>query len=207
MNDISKVYLVHIITDKPPHELLLTIKIIYKRTTNACMQFFLITIMERYFNKDSIIADAIYGVLANGCRYYIDIHKGLLKVGKKTIVENWVAVDGKDISPKTDFDTFQNLLLELYERYTNAIPSKRENKKRFFYVKDIDGPLDIYRNYESRYDIQFLIESYLLGAIMNGTLNDVDSIFGKRYFWCHHQNKNLIIFKVCITNFLNSHKS
>ena len=139
----------------------------------------------------------------NGERFYIDFEQRTMKVGQAKLIDNseydtsQVLYDGKFDSSRTMLDKVR----ELYIAYKFSLPSERSDKKRRKYFKalSIDELTDEQLIYGTRREIaQYMLEAFILCAIINGDFIWDDEIHGK-WFYQDKTEQDLVILKNWIT--------
>ena len=135
----------------------------------------------------------------NGERFYIDFEQRTMKVGQAKVIDS----GEYDISQVLCDERFDNprILLdkvrELYISYKFSLPSERSDKKRKKYFKalSIDELTDEQLIYGVRREIaQYMLESFILCAIINGDFVWDDEIHGK-WFYQDNIERDLVILK------------
>ena len=135
----------------------------------------------------------------NGERFYIDFEKRILKVGQDKLIDNG-EYDTSQVLYDERFDNPQSLLdkvRELYGAYKFSLPSERSDKKRRKYFKalPIDELTDEQLLYGARREVaQYILEAFILCAIINGDFIWDDEIHGK-WFYQDKIEKDLVILK------------
>ena len=139
----------------------------------------------------------------NGERFYIDFEKRTMKVGQEKVIDNGeydisqVLYDERFDNPRTLLDKVR----ELYISYKFSLPSERSDKKRRKYFKalPIDELTDEQLIYSSRREVaQYILEAFILCAILNGDFVWDDEVHGK-WFYQDKIEKDLVILKNWIT--------
>ena len=139
----------------------------------------------------------------NGERFHIDFEQRTMKIGKDKVIDNGeydtsqVLYDEKFDSPRTMLDKIR----ELYITYKLSLPSERSDKKRRKYFKalPIDELTDEQLIYGVRSEVaQYMLEAFILCAIINGDLVWDDEIHGK-WFYQDKLEQDLVILKNWIT--------
>lgn len=139
----------------------------------------------------------------NGERFYIDFEKRTMKVGQTKVIDNGeydisqALCDERFDNPRTLLDKIR----ELYITYKFSLPSERSDKKRRKYFKalPIDELTDEQLIYGTRREIaQYMLEAFILCAIINGDFVWDDEIHGK-WFYRDKLEQNLVILKNWIT--------
>ena len=139
----------------------------------------------------------------NGERFYIDFEKRILKVGQDKLIDNG-EYDTSQVLYDERFDNPQSLLgevRELYVAYKFSLPSERSDKKhrKYFKAMRIDELTDEQLiNGERREVAQYLLEAFILCAIINGDFVWNDEIHGK-WFYKDKFEQDLVILKNWIT--------
>ena len=139
----------------------------------------------------------------NGERFCINFEQRTMKVGQDKLIDNGeydtsqVLYDEKFENPQTLLDK----LRELYITYKFSLPSERSDKKRRKYFKalPIDELTDEQLIYGTRREVaQYMLEAFILCAILNGDFVWDDEIHGK-WFYQDKIEKDLVILKNWIT--------
>ena len=139
----------------------------------------------------------------NGERFHIEFEKRTMKIGQAKVID-----DGEYDTSQTlydiDFDSPRALLdkvRELYIAYKFSLPSERSDKKRRKYFKTlpIDELNDEQLIYSTRREVaQYMLEAFILCAIINGDFVWDDEIHGK-WFYQDKFEQDLVILKNWIT--------
>ena len=141
--------------------------------------------------------------IENGERFYIDFEQRTMKIGQDKVIDNGeydtsqVLYDEKFDNPRTMLDKVR----ELYITYKLSLPSERSDKKRKKYFKalPIDELTDEQLIYGVRREVaQYMLEAFILCAILNGDFVWYDKIHGK-WFYQDKIEKDLVILKTWIT--------
>ena len=139
----------------------------------------------------------------NGERFYIDFEQRTMKIGQVKVIDNGeydtsqVLYDEKIDNPQTLLDKIR----ELYVVYKFSLPSERSNKKRKKYFKalPIDELTDEQLIYGTRREVaQYMLEAFILCAIINSDFVWNDEIHGK-WFYQDKTEQDLVILKKWIT--------
>ena len=139
----------------------------------------------------------------NGERFHIDFEQRTMKVGQDKIIDNGeydisqVLYDEKFENPRTLLDKVR----ELYISYKFSLPSERNDKKRrkYFRALPIDEITDDQLIYGTRREVaQYMLEAFILCAVLNGDFVWDDEIHGK-WFYQDKTEKDLVILKNWIT--------
>ena len=139
----------------------------------------------------------------NGERFHIDFEKRTMKIGQDKVIDNGeydisqALCDERFDNPRTLLDKIR----ELYITYKFSLPSERSDKKRRKYFKalPIDELTDEQLIYGTRREIaQYMLEAFILCAIINGDFVWDDEIHGK-WFYQDKLEQNLVILKNWIT--------
>ena len=139
----------------------------------------------------------------NGERFYIDFEQRTMKIGQDKVIDNGeydisqALYDEKIDNPQTLLDK----LRELYITYKFSLPSERNDKKRRKYFKalPIDELTDEQLIYGVRREVaQYVLEAFILCAILNGDFVWNDEVHGK-WFYQDKIEKDLVILKNWIT--------
>jgi hypothetical protein len=140
----------------------------------------------------------------NGERFYIDFEQQVMKIGQTKVIDNG-EYDTTQILYDEKFDDSRTLLdkvRELYVAYKFSLPSERSDKKRKKYFKalPIDELTDEQLIYGTRREIaQYMLEAFILCAIINGDFIWNDEIHGK-WFYQDPLESDLVILKSWIAN-------
>lgn len=135
----------------------------------------------------------------NGERFYIDFEQRTMKIGQDKIIDNGeydttqVLYDEKIDNPRE----LLNRVRELYIAYKFSLPSERSDKKRKKYFKalHIEELTDEQLIYGERREVaQYMLEAFILCAILNGDFMWDDEIHGK-WFYQDKLEQNLVILK------------
>lgn len=135
----------------------------------------------------------------NGERFYIDFEQRTMKIGQGKIIDNG-EYDTTQVLYDEEFDNPQSLLdkvRELYVTYKLSLPSERSDKKRKKYFKalPIDELTDEQLIYGVRREIaQYMLEAFILCAVLNGDFVWDDEIHGK-WFYQDKIEQDLVILK------------
>lgn len=139
----------------------------------------------------------------NGERFHIDLEKRTMKIGQDKVIDNGeydttqVLYDEKIDNSRTLLDKVR----ELYIAYKVSLPSERSDKKRRKYFKTlpIEELTDEQLIYGTRREVaQYMLEAFILCAIINGDLVWDDEIHGK-WFYQDKTEQDLVILKKWIT--------
>ena len=139
----------------------------------------------------------------NGERFYINFEQRIMKIGQDKVIDNG-EYDISQVLYDVKFDSPQSLLnkvRELYIAYKFSLPSERSDKKRKKYFKalPIDELTDEQLIYGTRREIaQYMLEAFVLCAILNGDFIWDDDIHGK-WFYQDKLEQDLVILKNWIT--------
>ena len=139
----------------------------------------------------------------NGERFHINFEERTMKIGQDKVIDNGeydtsqFLYDEKFDNPRTMLDKVR----ELYTAYKFSLPSERSDKKRKKYFKalSIDELTDEQLIYGVRRETaQYMLESFMLCAIINDDFVWDDKIHGK-WFYQDKIEKDLVILKKWIT--------
>lgn len=142
----------------------------------------------------------------NGERFHIDFEQRTMKIGQDKIIDNGeydtsqILYDEKFDSPRTLLDKVR----ELYITYKLSLPSERSDKKRRKYFKalPIDEISDEQLIYGARREVaQYMLEAFILCAIINGDFVWDDEIHGK-WFYQDKIEQDLVILKKWTINLI-----
>ena len=139
----------------------------------------------------------------NGERFHIDFEKRTMKIGQDKLIDNG-EYDVSQTLYDERFDDSRTLLdkvRELYTTYKLSLPSERSDKKRKKYFKalPIDELTDEQLIYGVRREVaQYVLEAFILCAVLNGDFVWDDEIHGK-WFYQDKIEKDLVILKNWIT--------
>lgn len=139
----------------------------------------------------------------NGERFYINFEERTMKIGREKVIDNG-KYDTTQVLYGENFDSQQALLdklRELYNNYKFSLPSERSEKKRVKYFKAlrIDELTDEQLIYGARREVaQYILEAFILCAIINGDFVWNDEIHGK-WFYQDKSEQDLVILKKWIT--------
>ena len=135
----------------------------------------------------------------NGERFHINFEQRTMKIGQHKVIDN----GNYDVSQTLYDEDFDNPMLlldkirELYVAYKLSLPSERSDKKRKKYFKAllIDELTDEQLLYGTRREIaQYMLESFILCAILKGDFVWNDEIHGK-WFYQDKLEQDLVILK------------
>lgn len=139
----------------------------------------------------------------NGERFYIDFEQRTMKVGQAKIIDNGEYDTSQGLynekidSPRTLLDKVR----ELYISYKFSLPSERSDKKhrKYFKALPIEELTDEQLIYGTRREVaQYMLEAFILCAIVNGDFVWDDEIHGK-WFYQDKSEQDLVILKNWIT--------
>ena len=139
----------------------------------------------------------------NGERFYIDFGQRTMKIGQDKVIDNG-EYDTTQVLYDEKFENSRTLLdkvRELYVAYRFSLPSERSDKKRKKYFKalPIDELTDEQLIYGTRREVaQYMLEAFILCAILNGDFVWNDEIHGK-WFYQDKLEQDLVILKNWIT--------
>ena len=139
----------------------------------------------------------------NGDRFHINFEQRTMKVGQDKIIDNG-EYDTSQVLYDEKFDNPRELLdkvRELYISYKFSLPSERSDKKRKKYFKalPIEELTDEQLIYGERREIaQYILEAFILCAILNDDFIWDDEIHGK-WFYQDKTEKDFVILKNWIT--------
>ena len=139
----------------------------------------------------------------NGERFHINFEQRTMKIGQDKVIDSG-EYDVTQALYDERFDNSRTLLdkvRELYVAYKFSLPSERSDKKRKKYFKalPIDELTDEQLIYGLRREVaQYMLESFILCAIINGDFVWDDEIHGK-WFYQDKLEQNLVILKNWIT--------
>ena len=131
----------------------------------------------------------------NGERFHVDFEQRTMKVGQVKIIDN-----GEYDTSQVLYESSPTLLdtvRDLYVIYKHSLPSERSDKKRRKYFKalSIDELTDEQLIYGTRREIaQYMLEAFILCAIINGDFIWDDEIHGK-WFYQDRLEQDLVILK------------
>lgn len=135
----------------------------------------------------------------SGERFHINFEERTMKVGQDKVIDNGeydttqVLYDEKLDNPRELLDKVR----ELYIAYKFSLPSERSDKKRKKYFKalHIEELTDEQLIYGERREIaQYMLEAFILCAILNGDFIWNDEIHGK-WFYQDKLEQDLVILK------------
>ena len=135
----------------------------------------------------------------NGTRFHIDFENRTMKIGQDKIIDNG-EYDTSQVLYDEKFNDSRTLLdkiRELYIAYKLSLPSERSDKKRRKYFKalPIDELTDEQLIYGTRREVaQYMLEAFILCAILNGDFVWDDEIHGK-WFYQDKIEQDLVILK------------
>ena len=139
----------------------------------------------------------------NGERFHIDFEQRTMKIGQAKVIDNGeydisqVLCDERFADSRTLLDKVR----ELYIAYKFSLPSERSDKKRRKYFKalPIEELTDEQLIYGARREVaQYLLEAFILCAIINGDFVWNDETHGK-WFYKDKLEQDLVILKNWIT--------
>ena len=139
----------------------------------------------------------------SGARFHIDFEQRTMKIGQDKVIDNG-EYDTAQVLYDEKFDKSRTLLgkvRELYITYKFSLPSERSDKKRRKYFKalPIDELTDEQLIYGTRREIaQYMLEAFILCAIINGDFVWDDETHGK-WFYQDKIEQDLVILKKWIT--------
>jgi hypothetical protein len=147
----------------------------------------------------SILIDGVERVF-NGEKFYIDFENRTMKIGKDKIIERGEFDNAKELYEKTD--DVLSVVERLYEIYRCSLPSERSDKKNRVYFKALsaDEMTDEQLIKGIRREIaQYMLEGFILCAIINGDLVWDEETMGK---WFYESTKypDLVILRKWIEN-------
>lgn len=138
-----------------------------------------------------------------GERFHINFEQRTMKIGQAKVIDNGeydtsqVLYDAKFGNPQALLDRVR----ELYIAYKFSLPSERSDKKRRKYFKalPIDELTDEQLIYGVRREVaQYMLEAFILCAIINGDFVWDDEMHGK-WFYQDKIEQDLVILKNWIT--------
>ena len=135
----------------------------------------------------------------NGERFYIDFEQRTMKIGQAKVIDNGEYDTSQALYDErfTDSRTLLDKVRELYTAYKFSLPSERSDKKRKKYFKalPIDELTDEQLIYGTRREVaQYMLEAFILCAILNGDFVWDDEIHGK-WFYQDRLEQDLVILK------------
>ena len=139
----------------------------------------------------------------NGDRFHIDFEQRTMKIGQAKVIDNG-EYDTTQVLYEEKFENPRELLdraRELYIAYKFSLPSERSDKKRKKYFKalPIDELTDEQLVCGARREVaQYMLEAFILCAVINGDFVWDDEIYGK-WFYQDKIEKDLVILKNWIT--------
>ena len=131
----------------------------------------------------------------NGERFHINFEQRTMKVGQDKMIDG-----GEYDTSQVLYDSSDKLLdkiRELYIIYKYSLPSERSDKKRKKYFKalPIEELTDEQLIYGTRREVaQYMLEAFILCAIINGDFVWDDTIHGK-WFYQDTLESDLVILK------------
>ena len=139
----------------------------------------------------------------NGERFHIDFEQRTMKIGQAKVIANGEYDTSQVLYDEkfTDSRTLLDKVRELYISYKLSLPSERSDKKRKKYFKalPIDELTDEQLIYGARREVaQYMLEAFILCAILNGDFMWDDEIHGK-WFYQDKSEQDLVILKNWIT--------
>ena len=139
----------------------------------------------------------------NGERFHINFEQRTMKIGQAKVIDNG-EYDTSEVLYYEEVDSPQALLdivRRLYIAYKYSLPSERNDKKRKKYFKalPIEELTDEQLIYGVRREVaQYVLEAFILCAILNGDFVWDDEIHGK-WFYQDRTEQDLVILKNWIT--------
>ena len=141
--------------------------------------------------------------IEKGERFHVDFEQRTMKIGQAKVIDigeydtTQVLYDEKFDNPRELLDKVR----ELYITYKFSLPSERSGKKRKKYFKAL--PIEELTDEqlicgERREVAQYMLEAFILCAIINGDFVWDDEIHGK-WFYQDKLEQNLVILKNWIT--------
>ena len=139
----------------------------------------------------------------NGERFHIDFEKRTMKIGQAKLIDNGEYDTTQVLYDErfSDSRTLLDKIRKLYVAYKFSLPSERSDKKRRKYFKalPIDELTDEQLIYGVRREVaQYMLEAFILCAIINGDFSWDDEIHGK-WFYKDETEQDLVILKNWIT--------
>ena len=131
----------------------------------------------------------------NGERFHINFEQRTMKVGQNKMIDG-----GEYDTSQVLYDSPQELLdkiRELYITYKYSLPSERSDSKRKKYFKalSVDELTDEQMIYGARREVaQYMLEAFILCAIINGDFVWNEEIHGK-WFYQDKNEPDLVILK------------
>ena len=131
----------------------------------------------------------------SGERFHIDFEKRTMKVGKDKMIDN-----GEYDTSQVLYDSPQELLDKirgLYITYKYSLPSERSDKKhkKYFKALPIEELTDEQLIYGARREVaQYMLEAFILCAIINGSFVWDEEIHGK-WFYQDKLDSDLVILR------------
>ena len=141
----------------------------------------------------------------NGKRFYIDFEQRTMRIGRAKVINNG-EYDTTQVLCDEKLDDSQTILdkvRELYTAYKFSLPSERSDKKRRKYFKalPIDEITDEHLIYGVRREVaQYMLEAFILCAIINGEFIWDDEIHGK---WFYQDKCETKTFLFALQNIFN----
>ena len=135
----------------------------------------------------------------SGERFHINFEERTMKIGQDKVINNG-EYDTMQVLYDEKFDNPRELLdkvRELYITYKFSLPSERSDKKRKKYFKafPIEELTDEQLIYGVRREVaQYMLEAFILCAILNGDFIWSDEIHGK-WFYQDKLEQDLVILK------------
>ena len=135
----------------------------------------------------------------SGERFYIDFEKRTMKIGQNKMIDSGeydtsqVLYSKEICSPQALLDTVR----EMYRTYKYSLPSERSAKKhkKYFKALPIEELTDEQLIYGARREVaQYMLEAFILCAIINGSFVWDEEIHGK-WFYQDKLDSDLVILR------------
>lgn len=135
----------------------------------------------------------------NGEPFYINFEKRTMKVGRNKIIDNGEYDTSKELHDYKihDLQVLLHMIEDLYRLYKYSLPSERSDSKRRKYFKALsaDELTDEQMMFGmSREVAQFMLEAFVLCAILSGDFAWDEELYGK-WFYESKSDPDLIILR------------
>lgn len=135
----------------------------------------------------------------NGERFYIDLEKRTMKVGREVVIDNGEYDTSKKLYNVEIYspEVLLHMIRELYRNYKYSLPSERSDNKRKKYFKALsvdeltDEQMIVGKPRESA---QFALEAFVLCTILNGDFVWDEELHGK-WFYQRPSDPDLVILR------------
>lgn len=135
----------------------------------------------------------------NGERFHIDFEQRTMKVGQDKMIDEGEYDTSQVLYSKgiCDSQTLLDVIREMYITYKYSLPSERSESKRKKYFKalPIEELTDEQLIYGARREVaQYVLEAFILCAIINGSFVWDEEIHGK-WFYQDKLDSDLVILR------------